>query len=108
MEELIRLLDENLHYDGHEIRDEEIYIRVSSMREMMSRPYCGQESKQIHSRMERTLKDLPIQGKATSGKAQVFCGNPECEYRTYAERFGFLNPEGSKRGAWRKKYYKYP
>lgn len=99
MEELIRLLDENLHYEGHEIQGEKILIRVRSMREVATCPYCSQKSGQIHSRKVRTLKDLPIQGKKVKlllNQKKYFCKNKMCTKSTFAERFGFFAPKATK------------
>ena len=99
MEELIRLLDEALNYEGYEISSEELYIRVSSSRESADCPYCGKASEQIHSRKVRTLKDLPIQGKKVKillEQKKYFCKNEECERTTFAERFDFFEPKATK------------
>ena len=99
MEELIKLLDENLRYDGYEIVGKELFIRVSSKCEMAICPYCGQTSGQVHSRKVRTLKDLPIQGKKVIillEQKQYFCKNKACANRTFAERFDFFNPNATK------------
>ena len=99
MEELIRLLDENLYYDGYEIQGEELYIYLSSLREVTICPYCGQLSGQIHSRRVRTLKDLPIQGKKVKillEQKKYFCKNKACVKKTYAERFDFFEPKATK------------
>ena len=99
MEELIRLLDENLHYDGYEIQGEELFIRASSAREIVICPYCGNESVKIHSRKVRTLKDLPMQGKKVKillEQKKYFCKNEDCSKKTFAEQFGFFEPKATK------------
>jgi len=99
MEELIRLLDGTLHYDGYEIQDEELFICVSSARETSVCPYCGQPSGQIHSRKVRTLKDLPIQRKKVKlllDQKKFFCKNKDCVKTTFAERFDFFEPKATK------------
>ncbi len=99
MEELIKLLDENLHYEGYEIQGEELFIYVSSARGKAICPYCGQESDQIHSRKVRTLKDLPMQGKKVKillMQKKYFCPNEACAKKTFAERFGFFEPKATK------------
>jgi len=99
MEELIRLLDDNLHYGGYEIQGEELFIHVSSLREKAICPYCGQASGHIHSRKTRTLKDLPMQGKKVKillEQKKHFCKNEACANKTFAERFGFFEPKATK------------
>ena len=98
MDELIRLLDENLHYDGYAAQGEELLIYVSSAREMAECPYCGQPSWQVHSRKTRILKDLPIQGKKVKIRLEqkkYFCMNKSCDKKTFAERFKFYNPKAT-------------
>ena len=86
MEELIKLLDENLYYEGCEIDGEELFIHVSSLRDTAICPYCGQTSGQIHSRRVRILKDLPMQGKKVKillEQKKYFCKNRECTNKTF-------------------------
>lgn len=99
MDELIKLLDENLHYDGHKIQGDELFIRVGSLREIANCPYCGQPSWQIHSCKMRTLKDLPMQGKKVKlflEQKKYFCKNGACEKKTFTERFAFFKPNATK------------
>ena len=99
MEALVKLLDEDLAYNGHEIQGEMIYIHVSSTRETAVCPYCGRESGKVHSRYERRFKDLPIQGKKVEiviNNRKMFCKNKDCAHRTFAETFACL-PYKSKR-----------
>jgi len=99
MEELIRLLDENLRYDGYEIQEDELFIYASSLRETALCPYCGQASNQIHSHNVRTLKDLPMQGKKVKillDQKKYFCKNKSCMKKTFAERFNFFEPKATK------------
>ena len=99
MEELIRLLDEQLQYDGHEINGNEIDIRVSSKNTEAVCPYCGALSKKVHSHANRTIRDLPIQGKKVKLVLEVnkyFCKNPDCSRKTFAERFKFFEPNATR------------
>ena len=105
MEELIKQLDEDLQYDGYEIRGEEIYIRVSSLMKTAICPYCGETSRQVHSRKVRTLKDLPIQGKRVKlllEHKKYFCKKEECPNKTFAERFSFFQPKATTTNRLRK------
>ena len=99
MEELIKLLDENLHYDGYEIQGDELFIYVRAKRREAICPYCGKPSRQIHSCRTRTLKDLPVQGKKVKillAQKKYFCKNAACARRTFAERFDFFEPQATK------------
>ena len=95
----MKLLDEDLAYNGHEILGEMIYIHVSSTRETAVCPYCGRESSKVHSRYDRRFKDLPIQGNKVEiiiNNRKMFCKNGDCAHRTFAETFECL-PFKSKR-----------
>ena len=99
MEDLIKMLDNELICEGYEIQDDEIRIRVSSIRKVSSCPYCDEQSGQVHSRKIRTLKDLPIQGKKVKillNQKKYFCKNSECTKKTFAERFDFYEPKATK------------
>jgi transposase len=99
MEDMIKLLDETLEYDCHEIQDDDMIIRVASALKTAICPYCNQESGQVHSRKTRTLKDLPIQGKKVRlllEQKKYFCKNEICERKTFAERFAFFEPNATK------------
>ena len=98
MEALIKLLDENLRYVRHEIDTDTIKITVKSAKEEVSCPYCKTSSSKVHSKYERKFKDLPIQGKKVViqlKNRKMFCKNPECSHKTFAETFEFL-PNSSK------------
>ena len=63
MEELVKLLNEELLYEKHELRNDYIDIHVSSARKTVRYPYCESMSGKVYSKAKRTLKDLPIQGR---------------------------------------------
>ena len=99
MEELIRLLDEDLEYVGHKIIGDTMYIRVESARRAAKCPYCGAESERVHSYYERRFSDLPIQGKKVEiviNNRKMFCGNPECSHKRFAETFECLPFKGKR------------
>ncbi len=99
MDEFIKELDPSLDYLGHKIVGDEIKIYVASNRQECSCPYCGFNSKRVHSYYEKSFQDLPIMGKKTKiiiENRKFFCDNPECEFTTFAERFDFLKQNGKK------------
>ena len=99
MEELLKLLDENLEYINHQTNIEEIQIKARSNLTESRCPYCGCLSSGVHSRALRKLKDLPIQGKKVNLILEIrkyFCINPECDWQTFAERFAFAEPRATK------------
>ena len=51
MEELLKLLDEELEYVRHEISGEEIHINVKSKKAKAVCPYCGKPSTGVHPRV---------------------------------------------------------
>ena len=99
MEELLRLLNEDLQYISHEMNGKEIHINAESKCKKAICPYCGDQSEWIHSRVKRTLKDLPIQGRKVKiilENNKYFCKNPDCTRKTFAERFPFFEPNARK------------
>ena len=99
MEELVQLLDSNLHYLSHEMVDDIFYIRVTSNRTKLECPFCGQSASHIHSYYERSFQDLPIQGKKVIViliQRKVFCRNLDCNHTTFTERFDFFAPKAKK------------
>jgi transposase len=64
-----------------------VLARLSS--ETAACPSCTQLSKSIHSRYERSLSDLPSDGRAVEIKIRVRrfrCGQADCLRRVFAER----------------------
>ena len=99
MDEIIKLLDASLDYVSHEIKDDIMFIMVESNRKELPCPYCGVPSSKVHSRYLRKFQDMPIQGKKVViilDNRKMFCINPECTNKTFAENFSFL-PKKAKR-----------
>ena len=99
MDELIKLLDPGLDYISHEIVGDTIFIRVASNKGEAVCPYCGHASSKKHSVYERSFQDLPIMGmksKIIIQNRKMFCTNPECGHKTFAETFGFISPKAKK------------
>jgi transposase len=99
MDEIIKLLDENLEYIIHEIIGDTIFINVVSNRGTVICPYCGIPSSKVHSHYERRFQDLPIQGKKVRvilNNRKMFCNAPDCNHTTFAESFDFLKFKATK------------
>lgn len=99
MEELVKLLDKNLDYIDHEIIDNTVYIKVASNRESVCCKYCITPSTKVHSYYNRSFQDLPIQDKKVKiilRNRKMFCLNPDCDKRTFAETFDFLSYKAKK------------
>ena len=94
MKELIKLLDKDLEYIGHEIIDDTFYISARSIKKAPKCPFCGCEASGTHSYYQREFRDLPLQGKPVVIRLmtrRMFCGNPDCKHTTFAERYSFLS-----------------
>ena len=99
MQDIIKILDENLTYLEHQIIGDYIFIFVESSRDEATCPYCGVPSSRIHSTYERRFQDLPIQGNKvyiTIINRKYFCGNQGCPNTTFAESFECLSPKAKK------------
>jgi len=99
MQDLVTELEKELRYIRHEIEGNRIVIRVESSRENAMCPYCGVESRKVHSQYERKLQDLPISGKKVRivlRNKKYFCGNERCSHKTFGERFEFYERQATK------------
>jgi len=99
MQELLTMLDPDLIYEGHEIKNGVIYITASSGKKICKCPYCGVESASVHSTYQRVFQDLPIQGcnvNVILNCRKMFCKNTDCSHTTFAERFQYLKKNSKK------------
>lgn len=99
MDDFIKLLDENLEYENHEIVEDTIYIDVHSIRTAVECPHCGFFTSRCHSRYPRSFQDLPMQGKKTIiilNNRKMFCDNPDCDHTTFTESFSFIKKKSKK------------
>lgn len=97
MDDFIKILDKNLEYISHRIEGNTCYIEVKSNRDTAVCPYCGMISAKVHSMYDRSFQDLPISGKKVIiilHNKKLFCNNPGCAHKTFAERFDFINNNG--------------
>lgn len=99
MEELIKILDQNLTLVSSEVSDDSIYMDIESTLMEVRCPYCQATSSRVHSRYTREFQDLPIQNKKTIIRLRnrkMFCPNQECTHKTFAESFSFISPKSKK------------
>lgn len=99
MNEFIKLLDKNLEFVSYEIINDTMYINIVSNRNEVICPFCGEISKKVHSRYLKSFQDLPIQDKKVIiilNNRKMFCNNPNCNHKTFAEKFNFISPKGKK------------
>lgn len=99
MDDFIKLLNENLEYEKHEIIEDTLYIYVHSIRATVECPFCGYSTSRCHSRYLKNFQDLPMQGKKTIiilDNRKMFCDNPDCDHTTFAESFSFIEKKSKK------------
>lgn len=99
MYEFVKSLDPALNYLTHEIREHKIIITVESSRYEIQCPYCGKASSRVHSVYKRSFQDLPLQDNQVIimlNNKKFFCDNPECNHKTFAERFDFITSKSRK------------
>lgn len=99
MNTLIQLLDNNYELYDCRIKKSNIIMEIGSKTNRVFCPYCGHPSDRVHSRYQREIQDLPIQGKRTIllvTTRKLFCDNPECQKKTFSERHPFVSIKGKK------------
>jgi len=93
MHDFVAMLDKNLIYIAHKMKEDKLIIQVASSRTMVRCPYCKTYSIKKHSTYQREFQDLPIMNMKVIillNNRKMFCINPECKHKTFAERFDFL------------------
>lgn len=99
MNTLIQLLDKSYELYDCRIKESNIIMEIGSKTNNFFCPYCGRPSDKVHSRYQREIQDLPIQGKRTIllvTTRKLFCDNPECQKKTFSERHPFVSIKGQK------------
>lgn len=101
MDRFLKLLDNNLictHYILHPEKHQCI-IYAESSNHSVTCPYCSTSSTKVHSRYQREIQDLPIQDMQVVlllNTRKMFCQNPNCKHKTFAERFDFVDSKAQK------------
>ena len=75
--------------DDLSVQEKTVVFRVSSTQLQAVCPRCGQVSRKIHSRYQRTLADLPMSGLAVRLICRVrkfFCADQNCSQQIFVER----------------------
>ena len=96
MEDIGSLIDPNLKCTEMQIKDEIILLHVEARSKSAICPFCQHVSHRVQSWYIKKVQDLPIQGKKVLlliKRRKLFCDNPECSHRTFAERFDFVEPK---------------
>jgi len=71
--------------------DQTICLTMTPAQLTAACPMCASSSARIHSRYQRTVRDLPWAGHAVRMRLAVrrfFCPNPRCERKIFVERLG--------------------
>jgi transposase len=89
-------LPEGLQVEWIEPQGADLWIGVVSLLPSSCCPLCSQASSQVHSRYQRTLRDVPCGGRSVVLRLSVrkfFCRNPDCSQRIFTERLPtFVQP----------------
>lgn len=93
-QQLIKLLDNSLECTSCKIKNNQIILAIQSVKEKLNCPYCGCPSTRVHSVYEREIQDKQTILLLTTRK--MFCDNLDCTFKTFSERFDFVNPKGKK------------
>jgi transposase len=78
-----------LHLEQAEQHGSTLTLTVSSTQEARACPVCGQASSSVHSRYERCLADLPVQGLRLCFRLSVrrfYCRIRDCVRQVFCER----------------------
>ena len=99
MDFIVKDLDSNYRLDAFHNKADKIIFEISSEISTANCPYCGKESKRIHSIYQREIQDLPIQRKKVVllvSTRKFFCDNDKCSKRTFSERNTFVDAKAKK------------
>ena len=94
MKELMNQLSDTIVYESYEADEISYRITIKSAKDTVRCPYCGEQTHKRHSVYIKKVQDLPIQGKKVVlniKRRTMFCSNPACVHKTFAERFDFVN-----------------
>src|SRR5712692_1756605 len=93
---LLLSLPEGLRVEGIELQGAGLAVEVVSIRSSSCCPLCAQASSHVHSRYQRTLRDIPSGGSKVVLHLWVrkfFCRTPDCPRRIFTERLPtFVEP----------------
>lgn len=96
---MVKSLDQNLECVEYKTSENQYVITVRSLTKEVLCPYCQSSSAKVHSIYHREIQDLPIQDKQTLlllNTRKMFCVNPDCSHKTFAETFDFVVRHGKK------------
>ena len=83
------LLPKSLKFNEAKVEGEKITVKVTTTQAEAACPECGQMSQRVHSGYDRTVADLAWADFRVYVELYVrrlFCDNPGCQRKTFAER----------------------
>ena len=99
MDEFIKLLNKDYELVQYQIKDKAVIFNIQSSKKELACPFCGSKSTWAHSTYQREIQDLPIQDKQVIllvDTRKMFCKNPDCQHKTFAEIHPFAAPRAKK------------
>lgn len=99
MDAFIKLLSPNYELADYRIKENLVVFEIRSLTDEPECPYCGLKAKRVHSKYQREIQDLPIQGMKVIllvDTRKMFCENPTCSHRTFSEKHSFAESKGKK------------
>lgn len=99
MDEFIKLLNQDYELVQYRIKDKAVIFNIQSSKKELTCPFCGSKSIWVHSIYQREIQDLPIQDKQVIllvDTRKMFCKNPDCLHKTFAEIHPFAAPRAKK------------
>lgn len=99
MDEFIKLLDPNYELVQYRIKNKTIIFTIQSIRSELECSFWGCKTKQVRSRYQREIQDLPIQDRQVIllvNTRKMFCNNPNCSHKTFSEKHPFVVTKGKK------------
>lgn len=93
MQEFINMLSPNLEFISMYSNDDCIIFQVQSKIKDPICPYCGKPAQKCHSKYKKSFNDLPMHGKNVVIEIinrKIFCNNPNCSHKTFAETYDFI------------------
>ncbi len=99
MDEFIKSLDQDYELVQYHIKNSQVVFHIQSGKKELTCPFCGAKAMYVHSTYQREIQDLPIQDKQVIllvDTRKMFCKNPECPHKTFAEKHSFAAPKAKK------------
>lgn len=99
MDEFIKSLDQDYELVQYHIKNSQVVFQIQSGKRELTYPFCGAKTMYVLSTYQREIPELPIQDKQVIllvDTRKMFCKNPECPHKTFAEKHSFAAPKAKK------------